>query len=246
MQSAYLDDKRVVVTRIKFFNLVVSQVKTEEKDGYNAIQVVFGEERRHPTKPIMGHLKKLKKYPKYVHEIRVDDPSQFEVGQKIEISEVIERGQVVNVQGTTKGKGFTGVIKRWGFARQPKTHGQSDRTRAPGSIGQTTGVGRVFKGKKMAGRHGGFTKTVKSAKVIHIDPINQEIWVTGPVPGNKGGLLTISLTNSKLDLPPLKNIAQPAQTQESQQESQQEVQSENQEPQEKQGNQETQQQEVKE
>ncbi len=200
MQATYLGDRRLAVTKVKVFDLVVTQLKTVDRDGYNAIQVAFGSPRRHLSKPLKGHLKKMKQPLSYLREIKVDDPSKFEVGQVIGLSEIIQPGQVVKVQGTTKGKGFTGVIKRWGFARQPKTHGQSDRTRAPGSIGQTTGVGRVFKGKKMAGRHGQLTHTVKNSKLVYFDPELKEIWLTGSLPGNRQSLLTLTVTG-KFDLP---------------------------------------------
>ncbi len=206
MQSAYLSETRVAVTKVKVYDLLVTQVKTEAKDGYNAIQVAFGQPRKHPKKPLLGHLKplKLKQIPRYLKEIKVEDPSQFKVGQTISVADFLKLGQVVKVQGKTKGKGFTGVIKRWGFARQPKTHGQSDRTRAPGSIGQTTGVGRVFKGKKMAGRHGSLTHTVKNSKLIYFDPQTKEIWLTGHLPGNQRGLLTLTVTGEvePKDFPP--------------------------------------------
>ncbi len=198
MTATYDGERRLPVTRIKVFDLVVAQIKTEAKDGYNAIQVAFGQPRRRFSKPLQGHLRHLKqtKPLRYLREIKVEDPSQFELGQLISLAEILKTGQIVKVQGVTKGKGFTGVIKRWGFARQPKTHGQSDRTRAPGSIGQTTGVGRVFKGKKMAGRHGGLTHTVKNAKLVHFDTDNKEIWLTGSVPGNRGGLLKFTFTQN--------------------------------------------------
>ncbi len=204
MTSTYLGDRRLPVTRVQVFDLIVTQIKTEAKDGYNAIQVMFGQPRKHVLKPLKGHLKKIKQPLKYLKEIKVEDPSQFKVGQVISLADFIEIGQVVKVQGTTKGKGFTGVIKRWGFARQPKTHGQSDRTRAPGSIGQTTGVGRVFKGKKMAGRHGQLTHTVKNSKLIHFNPETKEIWLTGSLPGNRAGLLTLTITG-KVELPQSSN-----------------------------------------
>ncbi len=207
MQSAYLGDKRVTVTKVKAFDLTVTQIKTIDTDGYNAIQVAFGQPRSRSPKPLLHHLKsaKLQQVLTFIKEIKVADPTSFKVGQVIHLTDFLEVGQILKVQGKTKGKGFTGVIKRWGFARQPKTHGQSDRTRAPGSIGQTTGVGRVFKGKKMAGRHGGLTHTVKNSQVIYFNPDTREIWLTGHLPGNQKGLLTLTITGKT----EIKNPPQP-------------------------------------
>lgn len=200
MTEAYLGEVRVPVTKVKIPTHIVSQIKTEEKDGYNTIQVAFGKDRKNPTKAIKGHLKNTKKVPHFIREIPAPK-EEVQVGDQFTLAELIERGDVVSVQGVTKGKGFTGAIKRWGFSRQPKTHGQSDRVRATGSIGQGTGVGRVFKGKKMPGRLGGFTRSVKNSKVIFIDLENSEIWITGAVPGNTGGLIRLTITNHLDNLP---------------------------------------------
>lgn len=200
MTEAYLGEVRVPVTKVKIPTHIVSQIKTEEKDGYKAIQVAFGRDRKNPTKAIKGHLKNTKKVPHFIREIPAPK-EEVQVGDQFTLAELIERGDVVSVQGVTKGKGFTGAIKRWGFSRQPKTHGQSDRVRATGSIGQGTGVGHVFKGKKMPGRLGGFTRSVKNSKVIFIDLENNEIWITGAVPGNTGGLIRLTITKHLDNLP---------------------------------------------
>ena len=198
MTEAYLGEARVVVTKINIPQLTITQVKNEDKDGYKAIQVVFGQPRKHTTKALKNHFKGLKEIPRNVREIK-DFKAGFEpkVGDTLTTSDLLKVGDVVSIQGTTKGKGFTGVIKRWGFSRGPRTHGQSDRTRAPGSIGQGTTPGRVHKGKKMAGRLGSTHHTVKNAQVIHIDHKNNEIWVTGHVSGNQSGILTLTITGNK-------------------------------------------------
>jgi large subunit ribosomal protein L3 len=126
----------------------------------------------------------------------LEDKPDFKVGDEIKISDVFRKGDLVNVSGISKGKGFAGVVKRWHFAGGPKTHGQSDRLRAPGSIGQGTTPGRVLKGKKMAGRMGGERKTIKNLIVVDVDSEKGELLVSGPVPGKSSGLLIITKTAS--------------------------------------------------
>ncbi|OGM89584.1 50S ribosomal protein L3, partial [Candidatus Woesebacteria bacterium RIFOXYD1_FULL_46_19] len=122
------------------------------------------------------------------------------VGDTIAASDIFSVGDIIQVTGTSKGKGFAGVVKRWGFAGGPRTHGQSDRERAPGSIGQTTTPGRVFKGKKMAGRMGGERVTLKNLQIVSVNPETNEIEISGPVPGIPGGLLVIKrLSEGKLE-----------------------------------------------
>lgn len=161
---------RVPVTKAKFSPMTVTQIKTTDKDGYQAIQIGFGSKKR---------------------EIKVDKLDDLTVGGTINPADVLQPGDTINVTGTSKGKGFTGVVKRWGFHGGPRTHGQSDRERAPGAIAQGTTPGRVFKGKKMAGHHGNTQITVRNLSIFSIDKENQEIWLQGLVPGNKNGLLTI-------------------------------------------------------
>lgn len=184
------DGKRLPVTKIKAGPCVVVQIKTVKKDGYNALQLAFGEGKK-ISKPLKGHLKgvNLKKPPLYFKEIKVDNPYDFKIGQEIKVEDVLKEGDRITVTGWSKGKGFAGVVKRWGFAGGPRTHGQSDRERAPGSIGQTTTPGRVFKGKKMAGRMGGERVTIKGLTVLGIKEGILE--VKGLVPGPKKGLLII-------------------------------------------------------
>lgn len=182
--------KRLVVTRIKTAPLKITQIRTKDKDSYWAYQVAIskGLKGLKGLKSLKG-LKGLKK--KKLREIRIDQKPEIKVGEEIKASDVFEVGNLVQVTGTTKGKGFAGVVKRWGFAGGPRTHGQSDRERAPGSIGQGTDPGRVWKGKKMAGHMGGKTKTIKGLKVFKIDEKNNELWITGLIPGGRGGMVKI-------------------------------------------------------
>ena len=130
--------------------------------------------------------------------VEVDE--NFKRGQTIKIDQVLEVGDVVAVQGVSKGRGFAGVVKRYGFHGGPRTHGQSDRQRAPGSIGSGTDPGRVWKGKKMSGHYGFETKTVSGLVVVNIDLDNREIWVSGPVPGHKNSIVRIKKTGVKKDI----------------------------------------------
>ena len=194
MSQAFIEGERLPVTKIKAGPCVVTQVIREDKNGYWAVQLGFGEKRiEKVTKPMRGHLKgvtKKKMAPRFLGEVRLAEEPELKVGDVIKVSDVFKEGDTVVVTGTSKGKGFTGVIKRWGFAKGPRTHGQSDRLRAPGSIGGTA-MGRVWKGKKMAGRAGGKTVTVKNLKVILVDPEKNELDISGPIPGIPGGLLLI-------------------------------------------------------
>jgi large subunit ribosomal protein L3 len=178
----------VPVTVIETPPCVVVQVKTKETDGYEAIQVGFGEKKRLKS-PEKGHVKDLGKF-QYLRELKVDDIGGFEVGQKVGC-EIFEVGELVDVTGITKGRGFAGVVKRHGFRGGPKTHGQSDRLRAPGSIGSGTSPGRVWKGLRMAGHMGTGSATVKSLRVVRTDPKKGVLIVRGAVPGNEGVLLKI-------------------------------------------------------
>lgn len=196
MSQAFNEESRLPVTLIKVDPCVVTQVKTADRDGYNAIQLGFGVRKlKHVGKPLQGHLKKTlqkDKAPKTLKEVRIPEPIEgIEVGQVIKASEVFAVGDMVAVTGTSKGKGFAGGVKRWHFKGGPKTHGQSDRHRAPGSIGQGTSPGRVLKGKKMAGRMGGDTVTVKGIPVVAVDEEAGTLTLGGPVPGVSGGILII-------------------------------------------------------
>jgi large subunit ribosomal protein L3 len=189
------DDSGVVipVTLIEAGPCYITQKKTQEKDGYNAVQLGFGEmPERKLKKPMAGHLKKANApVIKYLREFRVSNPDEYEQGQIIDVS-IFKVGDKVDVTGTSKGKGFAGVVKRHGFRGGPKTHGQSDRWRAPGSIGAGSTPGRVFKGMRMAGRMGNERVTVQNLKVALVDPDKNILAVRGAVPGGKNGLIIIN------------------------------------------------------
>jgi len=177
------DGTAVPVTVIETASCTIVQVKTKEKDGYEAVQLGFGQ-RKHITKALKGHMKDYGQF-QVLREFPIDDVEAAEAGSKVGC-DIFEVGDLVDVSGTTKGKGFAGVVKRWGFRGGPKTHGQSDRHRAPGSIGAGTDPGRVIKGKKMAGHMGTGESTAKNLKVVRIDADKGVLFVRGPVPGNEG------------------------------------------------------------
>jgi large subunit ribosomal protein L3 len=177
------------VTVIEAGPCFVSQVKTQARDGYNAVQLGFGEINR-LNSPEKGHLKGVGHQLKYLREFRVNQPSSVKIGQKMDVS-IFQKGNRVDITGTSKGKGFAGVVKRHGFGGGPKTHGQSDRHRAPGSIGGTTFPGRVLKGTRMAGHMGNSRVTVRNLKVIEADPDRNLLLIGGAVPGAVNGLLLI-------------------------------------------------------
>jgi large subunit ribosomal protein L3 len=190
MTQLFSDDGRVeAVTVIEAGPCVVTQVKTADNEGYSAAQLGFGEAKKLKS-PQKGHLKELGQF-KYLREFRVDDTESIEVGQKVDVS-LFQPGDLVDVTGVSKGKGFAGVVKRYHFAGGPKTHGQSDRHRAPGSIGATTSPGRVFKGTRMAGHMGNRRVTVQRLEVFEADPERNLLLVKGAVPGARNGLLIIS------------------------------------------------------
>jgi large subunit ribosomal protein L3 len=178
----------VAVTAIEAGPSIVTQVKSQAKDGYNAIQLGFGEAKR-LSSPKEGHLKGVDKVH-YLREFRAEDISSVKRGDKVDVG-FLKSGDLVNISGFSKGKGFAGVVKRYHFAGGPKTHGQTDRHRAPGSIGATTFPGRVLKGKHMAGHMGSKKVTVRNLEVLQVDPSRDLLLVKGAVPAAKAGLLTI-------------------------------------------------------
>ena len=189
MTQVFEEDGRVVpVTVIQAGPCIVTQVKTREKDGYEAVQLGFGETKR-LNKPESGHLKGNGNC-RYLREVQADDASEFEVGQRIGV-DIFEPGEVLDVIGRSRGRGFAGTMKRHGFGGGPRTHGQSDRARAPGSIGGGTTPGKVFKGLKMAGHMGNRRITAKGLKVVRVDPDRNLLLVKGGVPGAPNGLLQI-------------------------------------------------------
>jgi len=188
MAQLFREDGEVVVTAIEAGPCFVTQVKTEAKDGYSAVQLGFGETKR-LNSPQKGHLKDVGQL-RYLREFDVEDVKSVQVGQRIDV-DMFKTGDLINVIGVSKGKGFAGVVKRHHFAGGPKTHGQSDRHRAPGSIGATTSPGRVLKGTRMAGRMGNRRVTARNLKVIDVDLARHLLLVKGAVPGAKKGLLLI-------------------------------------------------------
>ncbi len=175
------------VTAIEAGPCTVTQVKTTAKEGYNAVQVGFGEPKR--SKSRQRENKGLGQF-KYFREFREDDIEAINVEDKFDVS-LFKVGDLVDITGTSKGKGFAGVVKRYHFAGGPKTHGQSDRHRAPGSIGAGTSPGRVFKGMRMAGHMGNSRVTVRHLEILEVDPARNLLLVKGAVPGAKNGLLII-------------------------------------------------------
>ena len=186
--------KAEAVTAIEAGPCVVTQIKTSDKEGYSAAQLGFGEAKR-LNSPQKGHLKKLGQF-EYLREFRVADTEGIKVGDKVDVG-LFKEGDLVDVSGVSKGKGFAGVVKRHGFAGGPKTHGQSDRHRAPGSIGATTSPGRVLKGKHMAGHMGSNRVTVRHLKVYKADPERNLLLVKGAVPGARNGLVLIEKLGGK-------------------------------------------------
>ncbi len=193
MTQVFLEDGRAEqVTAVEAGPCVVTQIKTLAKDGYEAVQLGFGDARR-LTKPLEGHLRHTDKF-KHLREFPARDLAELQVGQKVDAS-LFQPGDLVDVTGTSKGRGFAGGVKRHGFHGGPKTHGQSDRHRAPGSIGAGTTPGRVLKGKKMAGHMGNVRVTTRGLEVIQVDTERNLILIKGAVPGARSGLLLIRQSN---------------------------------------------------
>lgn len=196
------DGKRIPVTRLFVGQNPVISIKTQEKDGYWAMQLGFGT-KKNPNKATQGHTKGANtKAPFILREVRVatadDVPS---VGEMVTASAVFQPGDIIDVIGTSKGKGYAGVVKRHHFAGGPRTHGQSDRERAPGSIGQTTTPGRVYKGKRMAGRMGTQRVTVKNLQVV--DVTDKELLVKGLVPGHVNSVVMVKKVGEDKKFPGL-------------------------------------------
>jgi large subunit ribosomal protein L3 len=177
------------VTVLEVGPCVVTQVKTPERDGYSAIQLGFGLDKR-LNQPERGHRKASGFLSRTLREVKADDSSEFDIGQVLK-ADVFAAGELVDVTGTSKGRGFQGGVKRHGFRGGPRTHGQSDRLRAPGSIGSSATPGRVFKGMRMAGRMGNDRVTVQNLKVLRVDPERNLLLVEGSVPGPNEGLVIV-------------------------------------------------------
>jgi large subunit ribosomal protein L3 len=181
----------IPVTILKVGPCVITQVKTEPKDGYNSIQVGYSNvSDKSLTQPQLGHLQKSNIQPlKYLKEFRVNNCQEFEVGQVLKV-DLLSPGQLVNIRGKSIGKGFAGLQKRHNFTRGPMTHGSKNH-RAPGSIGMGTTPGRVLPGKKMAGQLGNKITTIKKLKVIQLNLEENILVIKGSVPGKPGNLLSI-------------------------------------------------------
>ena len=185
----------IPVTILKVGPCVITQIKTEIKDGYNAIQVGYSNtSNKSLTQPELGHLQKSNIQPlKYLKEFRVESVDDFEVGQVLNV-DLLSVNQLVNIKGKTIGKGFSGLQKRHNFTRGPMTHGSKNH-RAPGSIGMGTTPGRVLPGKKMAGQLGNKLTTIKKLKVIQLSSEENILIIKGSVPGKPGNLLSITPSN---------------------------------------------------
>lgn len=195
MSQTFLQDgRRIPVTILQVGPCVVTQIKTKEKDGYFAVQLGYGNKKeKNINKPLKGHLKNISLkdgcLPAFLREVKVESVD-YKTGDILKADKVFKPGDIINVTGKSRGKGFTGVMKRWGFHGGPRTHGQSDRQRAPGSIGQATDPGRVFKGKKMAGRSGNATVTIRNLLIVKVEE-NGKVWIKGQVPGIGKNILLI-------------------------------------------------------
>lgn len=183
--------KSIPATVIKVGPCYVIQKKTLEKEGYNALQIGFQEVKEsRVNKPLLGHFKKANTQCfAYLREVKVEDPSQFELGQELRV-DIFNIGEKVNIRGVSKGRGFQGTMKRWGFGGGRASHG-SKFHRAPGSIGCNTTPGRVLKGKRLPGRMGGNKVTVRNLEILDVRPEFDILVVKGAVPGAKNGLLEI-------------------------------------------------------
>jgi large subunit ribosomal protein L3 len=188
------DGTSVPVTVIEAGPCKVVQVKTAERDGYRAVQVAFGDRRKKLiNKPLAGHLKKSGlESARWLRELKLEEGENFEVGQSLDVS-VLHPGDLVKVTGVSKGLGFQGAVRRHHFAGGPKTHGQSDRHRAPGSVGASSFPSRTFRGQRMAGRMGGDGVTVLNLKIIEVDAAHNALLVRGAVPGKPNGLVKIEI-----------------------------------------------------
>ncbi len=196
MMQLFADDGSVLpVTLIQAGPCVVTQIKTPERDGYAAVQLGYGNVKaKNVTKPLKGHLDKVGKgYFEVLHEVRTDQAGQFQAGQELSV-DVFAVGEVVDVTGTSKGKGFAGTIRRWNFQRGPAAHG-SKNIREPGSTGNATYPGRVIKGKKMPGQKGNKRVTLMGLKIVDIRPEENLLIIKGNVPGCRNGIVYIRKNN---------------------------------------------------
>lgn len=192
--SQFWDDQGffIPVTLVDVSTNVVTGIKTLEKDGYDAIQIGYGSIRPDKvTKPLAGHFEKAGVTPRrHLVEYKTSEASEYRLGQELSV-DTFEVGSVVDVIGTTKGKGFAGTIERWGFRSYRRTHGSHKNERRPGSVGACATPSRVFKGKRMAGRMGSDRQTIQNLKVVSVDAEKGFIAIKGALPGTKGSLVLI-------------------------------------------------------
>lgn len=194
---------RIPVTEVIIKGQTIVSIKTSDKHGYNALQLTVGGDRKKANKALLGQVRgaKLEKAPRFLREAKVIGDNQYQVGETIKVTDVLKPGDLVDVRGVSKGKGFAGGVKRHHFKGGPKTHGQSDRLRAPGSIGQTTTPGRVYKGKRMAGKMGFETATVKNLEVV--DVTDGKVSLKGLIPGSLNSLVEITKIGEKKKFVPM-------------------------------------------
>lgn len=172
----------------------VLNIRTKDRDGYEAVQIGFGDVNpKRLTKPVLGQMKGAGVAVRYLREMSADDVSEHNVGDTLDV-DLFNANDLVDVTGTSKGKGFAGVMKRHGFKGGKRTHGQSDRMRAPGSLGAGTTPGKVWKGKRMAGRMGNDRKTIQRLRVVRVDGERHLLLIKGSVPGAKNGLVYVRRT----------------------------------------------------
>jgi large subunit ribosomal protein L3 len=196
------DGESIPVTAISAGPCHVIQIKTDEKEGYQAVQLgAFDRRKKLVKKPQQGHFAKAGVEPKSkLAEFRVKDAQLYRQGQELRV-DIFQEGELVKVTGVSKGKGFAGGVKRWGFSGGPKSHGQSDRHRAPGSIGGASWPSRVWKGMKMAGHMGAERVTIRNIEVVKVDPERNILLVKGAVPGARNGYLIIQRTTELASMP---------------------------------------------
>jgi large subunit ribosomal protein L3 len=193
-QTFSSESKRQVATVLNLPEHRFVRLITPEKSGYSAVQLALGHKTKPANMPDAGQLKvaKIEYQPQWIREVD-GDVAELTPGSEIDLNLILGIGDTITVSSVSKGKGFAGVVKRYHFAGGPKTHGQSDRHRAPGSIGQRTTPGRIYKGKHMAGRMGSDLVTIKNLKVLAFDAAKKQILVSGPIPGSTGTLVKIQV-----------------------------------------------------
>ena len=197
MTQVFREDGTVVpVTRVQAGPCVITQIKTKEHDGANSVQIGYGSQKKFRlNKPTQGHLKDLEPV-KYMRDFRIEGSCELSRGDKFNVS-IFEAGEKVEVTGTSKGKGFQGVVKRHNFSGSPASHGHKDQLRMPGSIGSTD-PGRVFKGMRMGGHMGDDRITVKNLEIIEVNAEGNELLIKGAIPGARGGLILIKTRSGNI------------------------------------------------